>query len=297
MLHIKPFWIHNTSIGYKKIYIFVFIILFSVFFSQKTQSSYGNAVVLAGIFCLLSLLILAFKKGVVILQHEMLDESQEYLQVKDIHFPLNPSQSMRVIYLPKQSIYYSALFISNTQRWPILDVIRKMVQKNKLQGKTALILGGGGGTVPIGLLEHFNFSVTAVEISKEIVMLAHQYFLPLREKILGKKISKIQFIHANAFKFMKSDKKNYELIVVDIFNGANFHPQAGRTQFMKTIARKSKHVIVNFGPLFLTKNAYIFIRKYAKTFKYSQVYLHKKNLIGIFSQRRIKSLLNEPRVF
>ena len=83
-----------------------------------------------------------------------------------------------------------------------------------------LVLGVAGGSVIKTLREDFKLSasITGVEIDGEILDLANTYFQL-------NKIEKLHLIKADAFTYIKSCQKKFDLIIVDIFNDSQMSTQ------------------------------------------------------------------------
>ena len=75
-----------------------------------------------------------------------------------------------------------------------------------------LVLGVAGGSVVKTLVNEIQFKgkVTGVEIDKEVIRMAHQYF-KLHE------IPNLEIIIDDAFEFVLKTKDKYDLIIIDIF--------------------------------------------------------------------------------
>lgn len=78
--------------------------------------------------------------------------------------------------------------------------------------ESVLILGVAGGSVIKTLVDEvkYNGKITGVEIDKNIIEIANQYF-KLNE------ITNLEIIVADAFEFVLKTKETYDLIIIDIF--------------------------------------------------------------------------------
>lgn len=78
--------------------------------------------------------------------------------------------------------------------------------------KDVLVLGVAGGSVIKTLVDDINYKgkITGVEIDPEIIKIANTYF-KLDE------IKNLELVIEDAFEFVLKTKKNYDLIIIDIF--------------------------------------------------------------------------------
>ena len=78
--------------------------------------------------------------------------------------------------------------------------------------QSVLILGVAGGSVIKTLVDEIGFKgkITGVEIDKEIIDIANEYFHL-------NKIKNLAIIIDDAFEFVQKTKENYDLIIIDIF--------------------------------------------------------------------------------
>ena len=101
-----------------------------------------------------------------------------------------------------------------TQSGGILNAIWKRtlfrVIDQKLIVKNCLVLGLGGGTVATVLHKYWpKVKITGVDIDQEMIRLGKKY-LNLRD---------INIKIGDAYKFVKENKKKYDLIIVDLYLG------------------------------------------------------------------------------
>jgi len=78
--------------------------------------------------------------------------------------------------------------------------------------KEALILGFGAGSVASILLDQYKMScnITGIEKDEKVIQLGKKYFNTQR-------FNNTQVICADAFEFLKVNKKRYDLIIVDVY--------------------------------------------------------------------------------
>ena len=114
-----------------------------------------------------------------------------------------------------------------------------------------LILGVAGGSVVQTLVKDFNFSkkITGVEIDKNVITLANNYFHL-------NKIPNFDCVIADAEKFVASTSEKYDLIIVDIFNDKNMPAFLFEESFInntKTILNINGFILFNIMGLKMHK--------------------------------------------
>lgn len=97
----------------------------------------------------------------------------------------------------------------------LYDNYRRAFQKLDIANrpvKDVLILGLGLGSIPFMLEKSFEvkFDLTAVELDEEVIDLAHKYVLSDLE-------SKVETVTADAFHFMVQNKRQFDMICMDVF--------------------------------------------------------------------------------
>lgn len=130
------------------------------------------------------------------------------------------------------------VYVNNTEQsgpW-----VKKVWSKLDLSGNNVLILGLGAGSI-VSLI---GGKITGVEIDPTMAELGEKYF-PSQKKI----------IITDASKFIKGNKKKFDLILVDIYKGQNFPATFESQEFLQRLAQTlSKDGKVIFNRL-TTKNA------------------------------------------
>ncbi|MBI3379727.1 hypothetical protein HY029_03175 [Candidatus Gottesmanbacteria bacterium] len=118
----------------------------------------------------------------------------------------------------------------------------KKVQSSKFKVQSCLILGLGGGTV-IKILQKYYPEVymDVIEFDLAIIDIAKKYF------DIGK-IDNLNIINADAFKWIKQVRNNYDLIIFDLYVGKT-NPRKSRTidflKDLKKILKKAGIILFN----------------------------------------------------
>ncbi len=115
-----------------------------------------------------------------------------------------------------------------------------------LKGQKVLLLGLGLGSVPFMLEKVFkkNFEYTAIEIDPEICRLASVYALPRLRSF-------IEVINTDGYIFTETDKGQYDLIIMDIFQSAVIPEKFQSAKFLEILKNK-----LNAGGLLLYNRMY-----------------------------------------
>ncbi len=108
-----------------------------------------------------------------------------------------------------------------------------------------LLLGLGGGSIIQSLRETFEYqkNITAVEIDPAIIKLAKDEFGITESE-------KLQVIEDDAFKFVKTSKEKFDLVIIDLFIDTNVPPIFYEKEFCENISKllqKNGSIIFNVG--------------------------------------------------
>ncbi len=120
----------------------------------------------------------------------------------------------------------------------------RFIGKEKIQQMNhILILGVAGGSVVKTLKNEFEYvnKITGVEIDEGIIDIANKYF-QLDE------IENLEIVIANAFEFVLSNTKQYELIIIDIFQDTvmpSFLFEKYFTEKVKEITAVNGYIVFN----------------------------------------------------
>ncbi|MBI4991254.1 methyltransferase domain-containing protein [Candidatus Gottesmanbacteria bacterium] len=119
----------------------------------------------------------------------------------------------------RRAIYVDGAPQSGAEIWPMWE---KIIKNLELKIKNCLILGVGGGDVIKIIRKYYPEAViTGVEIDPIMIDIARKYFNI-------KSSDKLKIIHADAFAWIKLEKKKFDLIIFDLYLG-KFNPPNART--------------------------------------------------------------------
>lgn len=109
-------------------------------------------------------------------------------------------------------------------------------------GSNSLVLGLGGGIVSKQLKEYCKHNVDAVELDSRIIEISKKEF--------NLKNSGVKIVQDDARRFIKKNKKKYDFIVLDIFNG-EIAPSHGLSkesfEDIKKILNPNGMIVINFN--------------------------------------------------
>lgn len=149
---------------------------------------------------------------------------------------------------------------------PVEEIWREALNKtpDDFTPKNILILGLGGGSIAKLARKHWNEAeIIGIDIDPEIVKLGQEYLG------LGKLDVTIQILDAEAF--LKSNKKDFDLICVDMYVGSSYPEKFESEEFISILnSSLSKTGIIIVNRLYYgekRKKAEAFLLKLKKRFK------------------------------
>ncbi len=128
--------------------------------------------------------------------------------------------------------------------------------------ESVLILGVAGGSVIQTLVSDFSFSkkITGVELDQEIIQIANSYFNL-------DKIPNFKCVIADAEKFVQTDTRHYDLIIIDIFRDTEMPEFLFQESFIsnsKQLLNKNGYIL--FNTMHLNRNSKNTIDKFLMYF-------------------------------
>lgn len=96
--------------------------------------------------------------------------------------------------------------------WSYPSIVKSLASYHGKNASSALVLGLGGGIVPLflGDKSQLNYTIDAVELDADIASMAREYFF-LNDAV--------NVIEDDARRFLNANEQTYDFIVMDIFNG------------------------------------------------------------------------------
>jgi predicted membrane-bound spermidine synthase len=247
----------------------LFLVLLSGMIILITWRSHLKSVKYAGIACLLS-------AGIIFLSG---NSQPETIGIKVIEMTegLN-GQLMVVEKKTNDSITERTLFINrmgqtwiriiNEQNvasvWSYPGIVKSLASYHGKNPSNALVLGLGGGIVPLflGDKSQLNYTIDAVELDKGIASFAREYFF-LSDAV--------NVIEDDARRYLNANEQKYDLIVMDIFNGEIAPSHVLSMEALNQVKRalsSQGFVVINFNG-HVTGKAGISARSLLKTLIYS----------------------------
>ncbi len=280
-------WIAHTPIGIKRLGILL-VVSFFVASAIKTASTAAYFTMLGGMLVLVFFCIyLALQFGIYVRKHILIIRRVRY-EVRDYFMPFSPNKAYRELCRPDKTGPLSQLYYQST-KWAMFDEIREIITYAKPNGiRSALVLGGGGGSVPYELAQEFPVvTIDVVEISKEMIAVAKSFFAPLSTNK-----NAVNFYRQDAFHYVQRNRKQYDFVFVDIFSRGAAHPKTRQRSFIKQITSAIAPggiTVVNFG--FSNKSHIdLAISAWRSFFPRFTIRLFNKNVFGIDCNRILSTV-------
>ena len=148
--------------------------------------------------------------------------------------------------------------------WSYPSIVKSLASYHGKNPSNALILGLGGGIVPLflGDKSQLNYTIDAVELDKDIASFAREYFF-LNDAI--------NVIEDDARRYLNANEQRYDLIVMDIFNGEIAPSHVLSLEALEQLKRALSNngfVVINFNG-HLSGEAGISARSLLKTLQVS----------------------------
>jgi len=116
--------------------------------------------------------------------------------------------------------------------------LKKFLTKDE-KIKTVLILGFGAGSVVKVINSYYpNTQITGVEIDPVVIKIAKEYFK------IGQ-IPNLKIINQDAVKFISKNKKHFDLILVDCYQGFKIPKKLENINLLKKLKKQTKHLFIN----------------------------------------------------
>jgi predicted membrane-bound spermidine synthase len=127
--------------------------------------------------------------------------------------------------------------------WSYPSIVKSLASYHGNKPSNALVLGLGGGIVPLflGDKSQLNYTIDAVELDKDVASFARDYFFLNYE---------VNVIEDDARRFLNANEKKYDLIVMDIFNGEIAPSHVLSTEALRRVKKSLSQkgfVIINFN--------------------------------------------------
>lgn len=133
--------------------------------------------------------------------------------------------------------------------WSYPGIVKSLASYHGKEPSNALVLGLGGGIVTLflGDKNQLNYSIDAVELDQDVASFARDYFFLNYD---------VNVIEDDARRFLNANKKTYDLIIMDIFNGeiapSHVLSMEALARVKKSLSKKG-FVIVNFNGQLLSE--------------------------------------------
>jgi len=168
---------------------------------------------------------------------------KEYLYLKESQYNIikvKDSNNNLFIYLNNFFAYFSKSLNKNMLSESYYDYF--LLGPMITGGKDILILGNGAGTAMISLSNFFNVNIDGIEIDRELTNVGIIFFNLKTD-------NKVKIIHEDARTYLYKSNKQYDVVIVDLYNGSTYVPfHLATVEFFKLVSRNLKNngtMIVN----------------------------------------------------
>ena len=178
----------------------------------------------------------------------------------------NDTISERTLFINRMGQTWIRIFndqnVASVGSYPVM--VKSLASYHRKNPSSALVLGLGGGIVPLflGDKSKLNYTIDAVELDKGIASFAREYFF-LNDAV--------NVIEDDARRFLNANEQKYDLIVMDIFNGEIAPSHVLSLEALEQVKKALSNqgfVVINFNG-HLTGEAGISARSLLKTLKKS----------------------------
>jgi len=276
-------WVAGTNIGIKKIGMTVFFLSISWILGRQDMIPVITLIQI-GLFALVLLLGRAIHtKGVYIQRHRFKTRGHEY-EIVDHIYPTKPDSNTRGVY-SKDGWSLSQIYMTPQPEWKFkqFGLLVKTMFKDKREAlKTALVLGGGGASIPIDLMRTYKtIHVDIVEISTSMILITEKYFLSMVDN------SRYKVHCQDAYDFILQTSHTYDLVFFDIPDHKEMSAKFSGEKFVGKLSKRISPrgvILINFG---YKKVGDIsrYVDAYKTNFRFFCVMMTAASLWGVASQK------------
>lgn len=275
-------WISKTNLGLKRIILlcllFTLLCLFCYFFAWS--HFFALSLLIFFIFICI-VLFFAIRNGIFV----HVADSGASFEVIDHFVFLKPEKSMRLLVSKKDiSRIESKMYLFLSKTWAYGDPIRIILSSFKI--KNALILGGGGGSVPYLLTPYKAIKdIVVVDLSAKMITVSQRYFSTIPNQ---DDVEKVRLICADAEKFVSNEKSKYDFVFIDLFSEVGLVDFVFDKNFIlriKKITHKNSVIIINFSNYY--KKLPQCVAVYQSVFSDFQLYQEYNSYIGVITPKKI----------
>jgi predicted membrane-bound spermidine synthase len=166
-------------------------------------------------------------------------------QLMVVEKKVNDTISERTLFINRMGQTWLRIFNGQNVAsvWSYPSIVKSLASYHGNKPSNALVLGLGGGIVPLflGDKSQLNYTIDAVELDKDVASFARDYFFLNYE---------VNVIEDDARRFLNANEKKYDLIVMDIFNGEIAPSHVLSTEALSQVKKslsQNGFVIINFN--------------------------------------------------
>lgn len=284
---LKNYWLKNYSVGFRKIIVFftitIFIFLLSFFLKNYLLMFLSFVLILIVSFSIKSLIFNGYFHRI-----KCFKCIGEELEIVDYILPIDKRKNYRRLHSMKKIGTYTTIFLDPREKklasYDYCRLFSLCFFPEYI--KRALVLGGGGCSVPSFLARKYSsINIDVVEICPEMIKIAKKYFLKKKAK------NKIHFINIDANKFVKETKQKYEFIFHDLFKKGSKLPEFTKNAIfirkLKDFLTPDGILIINAGFIFISSVNFL-IKYYKKIFGKVNIFLINGSIVLLVTNKRKK---------
>ena len=232
--------------------------------------------VIAGGFLVLRLLrskIQFFRGGYILRRDSFAQNESMRVFVEDTHFFRKKQGTFRSMRVEGSNLVYSRIPLDENNKalmvYPYCAPLLKMLKGYGTSIRRTLTLGGGGGAVPLHILQNYDGSTAdIVEFNADSIRMMQQYFLT---EYIGGESPRAKLIHADARDAVGTLDAPYQFIFCDLYVGGQPDELIYDMPFMQQVSRlagETGMLVINGGSLNL-RGVCVVLRTLLQTFTHA----------------------------
>lgn len=218
-------WIAHLNFGHKKLMAGLGFLVLGLLLSPRSPILWTLVIGLC-----VGILFLIYTLGIFVRKSRFTSKGKIF-EVIDYYSLKQPLENKRILRHTQSGGVESSLYLHPQQRWSYFDIVRSAAEHiPPAKHTTALVLGGGGGTIGYLLTKNCGFArIEVVEHSQSMIQ-ATKYFLPHQYR-------SVSYHHADAVSFVRQTQEKYMLVFADIFDGDNVDKQLFSAALLSRLPR------------------------------------------------------------
>jgi len=236
-----------------------------------------------------------FRGGYIVRRDSYKEDERIQLIVEDMKFFTRKERDTRVLRMDGSGVLYSRIPLNKESNallvYSYCAPLLSMLKGIGATPERTLVLGGGGGAVPLHLLRSYErVSVDVVEICAESIRITKSLFLPDYAQDGGR----LNFVHNDAKNAVKALSPAYQFIFCDLYAGGVPAEIMYNPDFMRDISRLAgtDGLLVVNGGSFSPKGVFVLLRNLHAAFAKAWVMLLSDGFVLLARNSEMPSLDN-----